>query len=47
MKSVYNVHVLMYLMAMARPQRPAGLDKKLSQTNMGLNYPLEYVKTYV
>ena len=25
---------------MAMPQRPVGLDMKLSQPNMGLNYPL-------
>ena len=31
---------LLYLMAMAMPQRPVGLDMKLSQANMGLNYPL-------
>ena len=24
-----------------------GLDMKLSQPNMGLDYPFEYVKTYI
>ena len=29
------------------PQRPMGLDMKLSQPNMGLDYPLEHAKTYI
>ena len=41
----YYPYVLTYLMTMAMPQRPVGLDMKLSQPNMGLNYPL--VKSYV
>ena len=31
--------------AMAMPQRPVGLDMKLSQPNVGLIYPLNYDKT--
>ena len=31
--------------AMAMPQRPVGLDMKLSQPNVGLIYPLKYDKT--
>ena len=30
---------------MAMPQRPVGLDMKLSQPNVGLIYPLNYDKT--
>ena len=29
------------------PDRPVGIDMKLLQPNMGLNYPLDYVKTRV
>ena len=43
--SRYYPYVLTYLMAMAMPQGPVGLDMKLSQPNMGLNYPL--VKSYM
>ena len=32
---------------LAMPQRLVGLDMKLSQPNMWLHYPLDYVKTYV
>ena len=31
--------------ATAMPQRPVGLDMKLSQPNVGLIYPLNYDKT--
>ena len=45
--SRYYKHVLTYLMAVAMPQQPVGLQMKLSQPNMGLDYPLECVKTYI
>ena len=43
----YYQEVLTHLMAMAMSQWPVGLHMKLSQLNMGLNYPLDYVKAYV